>query len=253
MLTDRDREHYGWQIPVDGFGEAGQARLKASSVLVTRCGGVGGVVAMELAAAGVGRLVLAHAGPLRLDDMNRQVLMDAGRLGESRVEIAADGVRRINPDIQVVPVAENLSSENAGRLVGMVDLVVDCAPLFEERFALNRAAVLGRKPMVEAAVYGLEGHLTTFLPGKTGCLRCLYPEFPETWRRRFPVFGAVSAVYGGLAAMEAVKVLSGFGATLAGTFLTFDLRDMSSRRYTLRRCSNCPDCGALYASGGALA
>src|SRR5207302_7342807 len=95
-LTDIDRATYEWQIPVTGFGEAGQAKLKTASVLISRCGGVGSVVAYELAAAGVGRLILAHAGNIKPSDLNRQILMTHGDLGKPRVECAARRLRELN-------------------------------------------------------------------------------------------------------------------------------------------------------------
>src|SRR5437870_1369626 len=107
-MTDADRVRYEWQLWVPGFGEAGQERLKAASVLVSRVGGVGGNVAYQLAAAGVGRLVLAHAGNLRPSDLNRQLLMAHDGVGRPRVEQAARKLRELNPFVAVEAVAENV-------------------------------------------------------------------------------------------------------------------------------------------------
>src|SRR5438132_8809559 len=104
-LSDDERARYDWQLSVSGFGEAGQLRLKKATVLVTRIGGVGGTLAMQLAAAGVGRLILAHAGNLRPDDLNRQLLMNHEGIGQSRVEQAARRLRAFNPHVEIVPVA----------------------------------------------------------------------------------------------------------------------------------------------------
>jgi molybdopterin/thiamine biosynthesis adenylyltransferase len=234
-----------------GFSESGQAKLKRASVLISRCGGLGGAVAYQLAAAGVGRLVLAHAGNVKPSDLNRQILMTHEWLGRPRVECAARRLRELNPRLVVDALPENVDATNAERLTAQVDLVADCAPLFEERYALNRAAVRLGKPMIECAVYELEAHLTTFLPGQTGCLRCLYPEPSIHWQRQFPVFGAVSGTVGSLAAMEAIKVLAGFGKPLTGELLTFDLRDMTFRKYRIARDPQCPDCGTGRATSNA--
>ena len=142
-LTDQERALWAWQLDVPGFGEAGQERLRETRVLVSRVGGLGGPVAFALAAAGVGRIVLAHAGDLREDDLNRQLLMTHAGLGSPRADQAADTLRRFNPAIEVESVRENPSEENAADLVGRVDVVFGCAPLFEERFALNDAAMAG--------------------------------------------------------------------------------------------------------------
>lgn len=242
-LSETERARCEWQLDVPGFGEAGQRRLRAATVLISRVGGLGGAVAYNLAAAGVGRLVLAHAGNIRPSDLNRQILMTHAGLGQSRVESAARRLRELNPSLQIEAVAENVSDANAERLVRQADLVVDAAPLFAERFALNRAAQRLGRPMIECAVYELQLQLTTLIPGRTLCLACLYPEDPPAWRRRFPVFGAVSGAAGGLAAMEAIKVLANLGEPLAGRLLTMDLRTMATQCITLTRRSDCLVCG----------
>jgi molybdopterin/thiamine biosynthesis adenylyltransferase len=242
-LSDAERARYVWQLSVTGFGAAGQERLRDASVLISRCGGVGGMVACELAAAGIGRLVLAHAGALRLNDLNRQILMMHAGIGRPRVELAAERLRALNPDLEVETMAANVTEANAADLVSRVDLVVDAAPLFRERLLLNREAVRQHKPLVECAMYELEVQLTTILPGRTPCLACLYPEEPPAWKREFPVFGAVAGVAGCLGAMEAIKVLAGLGDPLYGKLLTCDLRDMSFRKVSLCRNSDCLVCG----------
>ncbi|MCA9070578.1 MAG: HesA/MoeB/ThiF family protein, partial [Planctomycetaceae bacterium] len=152
-LTDEERAVYEWQIWVPEFGEAGQEKLKNSSVLVSRVGGLGSVVAYELAAAGVGTLVLAHAGNVKPSDLNRQLLMTHDWLGKPRVESATKRLKDLNPRLNIVPIAENLSDENAAGLVEQVDLIVDCAPLVPERYAMNREAIRQNKPLVECAMY----------------------------------------------------------------------------------------------------
>jgi len=250
-LTDEERAVYEWQIWVPDFGEPGQEALKAASVLVSRVGGLGGAVAYQLAAAGVGKLVLAHAGNVKPSDLNRQLLMTHDWLGKPRVECAARRLRELNPRLEVVPINANIHEDNAAEIVGQVDAVVDCAPLFPERYLMNREAIRQRKPLIECAMYDLEAQLTTILPGRTPCLRCLYPSDPPAWKREFPVFGAVSGTIGCMGAMEAIKVLAGFGQPLAGELLTCDLRDMTFRKRRVLRDENCPVCKSAAASVGA--
>lgn len=241
-LTDADRARYEWQLWVPGFGEAGQERLKGSAVLVTRVGGLGGIVAYQLAAAGIGKLILAHAGNVRPSDLNRQLLMTHDWLGKPRIESARRRLLDLRPDLELIARGENVSSHNVAALVAEADLIVDCAPLFEERLLLNREAVRQGKPMVECAMYELEGTLTTILPGTTPCLACLTPTPPPGWKREFPVFGAVSGAIGCLAAMEAIKVLTGLGEPLAGRLLACDLREMTFRVRPIVRRPDCPVC-----------
>lgn len=244
-LTDEERAVYEWQIWVDDFREAGQEKLKGASVLVSRVGGLGSVVAYELAAAGVGKLVLAHAGNVKPSDLNRQLLMTHDWLGKPRVESAERRLKELNPRLEIVAVPENLNEDNAEQLVSQADLICDCAPLFEERFAMNRQAVLQGKPIVECAMYDLDAQITTVIPGETACLSCLFPEKPPEWRREFPVFGAVSGTVGCLAAMEAVKVLGGFGEALTNQLLTFDLRSMRFTKLAIEKRDSCQVCGSV--------
>jgi len=244
-LNDEDRAVYEWQLSIADFGEEGQRRLKNATVLISRAGGVGGLVAYQLAAAGVGRLVVAHAGNVRPSDLNRQLLMTHDWLGKPRIESIQRRLRELNPRLDVLGVAENISEENAAGLVRQVDLVVDCAPLFAERFAMNRQCVLQGKPLVECAMYELEAQCTTILPGETPCLQCLYPQAPPSWTRQFPVFGAVSGTIACIAAMEAIKVLADFGQPLASRMLRFDLRTMDFQILAIRRRPSCNVCGKV--------
>lgn len=245
QLSDAEHRRYEWQIWVAGFGEESQRKLKASSVLVSRCGGVGGLIAYQLAAAGVGKLVLAHAGELKASDLNRQILMRHDWIGRQRVDCAAHRLSELNPEVTVETVPENISAGNAERLVKRVDVVADGAPLFEERFAMNREAVRQRKPLVECAVFEMEAQITSIVPGQTPCLECLCREAPAHWKRRFPVFGAVSGLAGCLGAMEVIKLLTGLGEPLLGRLLVCDLRSMAFRTLKVKRDPHCPMCSNL--------
>ena len=242
-LTDEERGVYEWQIWLPDLGESGQQKLKDASVLVSRVGGVGSVVAYELAAAGVGKLILAHAGNVKPSDLNRQLLMTHDWIGKPRIESIERRLRELNPRLEIVPVAENISEENAQRLVQQCDLIVDCAPLFNERFAMNRQAVLQNKPIIECAMYEMEAHLTTIIPQRTPCLQCIFPEDPPTWKREFPVLGAVSGTVACMGAVEAVKVIAGIGEPLAGRLLRMDLRRMTFHTMNVARRKDCKVCG----------
>lgn len=241
-LTDKEKAVYEWQLTVPGFGEAGQEKLKEASVLVSRIGGLGGLVAYELAAAGIGKLVLAHGGNVKPSDLNRQLLMTDDWLGKPRVESAKRRLKELNPRLEIETVNANVNEENVAELVSKVDVVVDCAPLFEERFLMNREAVNQNKPLVDCAMYELEAQIMTVLPGKSACLSCLYPDWPKAWKREFPVFGAVSGTVACLGAMEAIKVIAGLGEPLTGQLLSMDLRDMTFYKTKINRKDDCPVC-----------
>jgi molybdopterin-synthase adenylyltransferase len=242
-LTDEERATYEWQMWVPGVGDAGQRKLKAATVLISRVGGLGGLVAYELAAAGVGRLILAHGGNLKPADLNRQLLMRHDAIGTSRIACASETLKSLNPKLDVVAVPENITPQNVVELVQATDVVVSCAPLFEERYLLNEQAVRQGKPFIDCAMYALSGQVATTLPGKSACLRCRVPSPPEDWKRQFPVFGAVSGTVGCIGAMEAIKLICGIGEPLVNRLLVFDLRDMRFRVFRTQRRPDCPVCG----------
>ncbi len=169
--------------------------------------------------------------------------MAHGSLGQPRAEIAAETLRRFTPAVEVEVVNENITEENAAGLVSKADIVFDCAPLFEERFLMNRESVLQGKILIDAAMYGMEGRLLTVVPGRTACLACLYPELPPEWKRRFPVLGAVPAMLGNLAVIEAVKLLTGMPGASAGELLHLDATTAQIRRIRISRRADCEVCG----------
>ncbi|WP_020469912.1 HesA/MoeB/ThiF family protein [Zavarzinella formosa] len=244
-LTPEEQATYEWQTWIPGFGEEGQRRLKAATVLISRLGGVGGTAAYALAAAGVGRMILAHAGKIKRSDLNRQLLMTHAGLGTSRLDSAVRRLKELNPRLVIEGISENLNETNADQLVQSADVAVCCGPLFEERLAMNAACVRHGKPMIDGAMHELTGQLSTMSPGRTACLACRVPEIPPTWKRQFPVLGAVSGTVGMLAAAEVVKILTGIGEPLFGRLLTFDLRDMRFRTVNIRRRPDCSVCGGV--------
>ncbi len=242
LLTDDEKLVYEWQMWTPGFGEEGQQKLKQSTVLVSRCGGLGGVVAYQLAAAGIGRLVIAHAGNVRHSDLNRQLLMTHDWIGKPRIESIRRRLQELNPRLEVVGLDQNMDEALAERWVREVDVCVGAAPMFQERLALSDACVRFNKPLVNCAMYDTSATIATFPPGGKPCLRCMTPSVPPYWKRQFPVFGATSGTVGCMGAMEVIKLLAGFGQPLLARCLTFDLRTMLFSHSRLDKLPPCPLC-----------
>ena len=241
-LTDEEQATYQWQIWTPEFGEEGQRRLKNSTVLISRCGGLGSVVAYELAAAGVGRLIIAHGGNVKHSDLNRQLLMTHDWLGKPRIETIERRLKELNPRLDVVPIASNLNDDLAEELVPQADVCVGAAPLFVERFAMNDACVRFAKPHVNCAMFDTDATISTFSAGGKPCLRCITPDAPSYWKRQFPVFGATSGTVACMGALETIKLLAGFGETLQSRLLHLDLRRMKFDEIGIEAKSNCPVC-----------
>lgn len=243
-LTELDMQRFARQVSLPGFGAEAQKKLKNSTALVTRCGGLGGPVSLYLAAAGIGRLIIAHGGTLAWADMNRMILQPAENVGRPRIDAIAATIQRFNPAVEVVGIGQDLTTVELARpLIAQADVVCDATPNFAERYALNECVVAAGKPMVEAAMNAMESHLTVLRAPATPCLRCLYPSPPPSWRvYGFPVLGAVSGSLGCLAAIEAIKVLTGFGRPLLGRMLVYDSEVNLYQQVELTRDPNCPVC-----------
>jgi len=244
-LSERELERYRRQLMLGGFTPAHQKKLKNASVLVAGIGGLGGTAAAYLAVAGIGKMKFAHYGRLTLSNMNRQLLMRHDWIGKSRVIQGMKTIEDINPDVDVEIFNERTTDDNVHRLLDGVDMALSARPNFGERRILNEACVQRGIPMVEAAMNGMEGYLFTVIPGETPCLNCLYPEDNPLWEELgFPVLGAVSGMLGCIMALEAIKLVTGFGKPLASRMLLVNTLDMEFRKVRIRKDAGCRICGS---------
>jgi molybdopterin-synthase adenylyltransferase len=244
-MTDDDLLRYSRQILLPQFGIEGQERLRESSVLVVGLGGLGSPVALYLAAAGIGRLLLADFDRVDLSNLQRQILHTTERLGQTKAESARQTLRVLNPGVELVTVETSLTPETLPELVGDVDLVVECSDNFATRFAVNAACYNARVPLVSGAAIRLEGQVTAF-SGQSGgpCYRCLYPDegsIDETCTAN-GVLAPLVGIIGSVQAAEAIKILTGLGSPLFGRLLLLDAARMDWREVRLRPDPACPVC-----------
>lgn len=242
QLTSEELTRYARQIGSGVLTKEGQRRLKNSAVLVSRTGGMGGPAALCLAMGGVGRLIIAHGGKLISPDLNRQVLGSERVLGEARAPHFAEYLRSMSQYVTVEAIDHEPDDEEALQLVRQVDVVLSCPPTFKERLRLNRAAVEAGVPLVDAAQWGMTGTLVVVDPGRTACLKCIYPHEPK-FEEMFPVVGAISSAIGSLAALEAIKILSGAGNPIFGRLWMIDSYQGRIAMIELERDPQCVCCG----------
>lgn len=246
-LTDFQLARYERQIRLDGFGIAAQRKLRSSHVAISRGGGVGGTVAIHLARAGIGALTLAHGGILHAEYLNRMPLIFQQDVGRPCVDAYADMLAKVNQDVRVRTVGSCVTPDNVDDIVADADAIADGAPLFEERYELNAAAVRHGLPLVSGAMYDTEGYVITVRPGRTPCVACIYPVKPDYWTdvKVFPAIGPGPAIIGALAAMEIIKILTGFGEPLDSQMWFIDLRTNLTRLFSVRRRPDCLVCGSV--------
>ncbi|WP_051321669.1 HesA/MoeB/ThiF family protein [Chrysiogenes arsenatis] len=238
-------ERYARQMMMPDFTREKQQKLREATVFLGGIGGLGGAAAQCLAVAGIGKLILAHYGNLTETNMNRQTLMEYGRIGQPRVEIAVDRLRQLSPDLEVVTHNVRLNDQNTVEMVCGANIAISSRPNFPERMALNNACLALGIPMVEAAMDDMSGYLFTVQPRITACLGCMVPPQHDDWDEMgFGVLGAVSNTIGCLAAVEAIKQITGHGETLDGKMMHIDFLRMRTITPALRRNPECVVCGA---------
>ena len=249
MLSDEQLRRYGRQILLNDFDVAGQEKLLAATVLIVGLGGLGCPAALYLAAAGVGRLLLADGDVVETSNLQRQIAHGEQDVGSNKAVSAAAAIAALNPGVAVEVTAGQLTEETMPALVEQADLVVDATDNYPVRFALNRACIARGVPLVSAAAVRSEGQVAVFDPQRGGpCYRCLYPDSGATTALSCSESGVLAplvGVIGSLQAMEALKLLSGYGEPLRGSLLLLDLRSMDIRRLVVPRRPTCPDCRHL--------
>jgi molybdopterin/thiamine biosynthesis adenylyltransferase len=247
VITEYDLARYSRQIML--FGEDAQQRLKNARVFVAGAGGLGSPLCTYLAVAGIGHLRLVDFDRIELSNLNRQILHWDKDLNRLKIESAREKLEQINPSIEIEAFSERIDQSSVESLVGEADGIVDCMDNFPTRYLLNRTAIRRRIPFFHAAVSGLEARVSTFVPGETACLRCLFPEVPPA-SGAFPVLGATPGVAASIQAMEVIKHFSGHGRTLKGRMLVFDGEEASFLELKIQRDPACPDCAESHGQAG---
>jgi adenylyltransferase/sulfurtransferase len=254
VMTPEQRLRYSRHTLLREVGEAGQIKLLEAKVLLIGAGGLGSPAAMYLAAAGVGTLGIVDFDTVDVSNLQRQLLHGTKDVGRPKVESAADRLRDLNPEVQVVPYREPITSANALDIIKDYDVVLNGSDNFPTRYLVNDACRFLRKPLVDGSIFMFEGQVTVYQPavpeqGIEGgpCYRCLYPDPPPPGEvpscAEAGVLGVLPGIVGSLQAVEAIKLILGVGEPLVGRLLMLDTLDMSFRTLKVKRNPECPVCG----------
>jgi molybdopterin/thiamine biosynthesis adenylyltransferase len=250
-LNDDELLRYSRQILLAQVDVEGQLRLKHGRVLIVGLGGLGSPVALYLAAAGVGELHLADFDTVDLTNLQRQVIHDSQSVGVGKVDSAMARLARLNPGVRLVAHRQVLDGDTLAEAVSAVDLVIDCCDNFATREAVNAACVAAGKPLVSGAAIRLEGQLAVFDPrdAASPCYHCLYGHGSEAELTcsEAGVIGPLVGLVGSLQALEALKLLAGFGEPLVGRLLLIDAFGSRFRELKVKRDPGCAVCGSRHA------
>jgi molybdopterin/thiamine biosynthesis adenylyltransferase len=246
-MNDQQLLRYSRHILLDEIGIEGQARLLGAHVLIIGAGGLGSPAALYLAASGVGQITLVDDDAVDLTNLQRQVMHTTERIGTPKVESGRAALRAINPEVAVTALCERADGERLRELVQAASVVLDCSDNFATRHAVNRACVAAGVPLVAGAAIRFDGQLSVFDTRQPACpcYACVFPEnsgFEDVACSTMGVFAPLVGIVGAVQAAEALKLLLGIGAPLAGRLLMLDGRAMEWTEIKTARNPACTVC-----------
>ncbi len=245
-MNDQQLLRYSRHILLPQVDVSGQQRLLNSTALLIGLGGLGSPTAMYLASSGVGHLILADGDHVELSNLQRQVVHGTADIGRPKVDSARDHLLQLNPEIRITTLAQRLADTELAHAVALADIVIDGSDNFATRFAVNRACVAAKKPLVSAAAIRFEGQISVFdsRSANNPCYHCLYKEGGDDEMRcsENGILAPVVGMLGCLQAIEAIKVLLNLGDTLNGRLLIIDAWTMEIRTLRLAKDPQCPVC-----------
>jgi molybdopterin/thiamine biosynthesis adenylyltransferase len=246
MLSERERERYKRQMLL--FGDEGQEQLKKAHIFIAGAGGLGSPVSFYLAVAGIGTITIVDMDTVDQSNLNRQILHFDRDIGRKKSVSAEEKLSAINPDIRVNAIDTRIDETNAARLVGSADGVVDAMDNYPIRYLLNDVAIEKNIPLFHGAIRGFYGQATTIIPGKTPCLKCIFPKAPP--KEVFPVVGATPGVIGTVQATEVLKYFLKSGDLLTGRLFIWDGLAGRADEIAAERVPCCPACGGINPEKG---
>ncbi len=246
-FTDEQVTRYSRHILLPEVGGKGQKKIAKAKILIVGAGGLGSPAAFYLAAAGVGTIGLIDSDAVDLSNLQRQIIHYTPDVGRPKVLSAKEKIQALNPDVQVNMHEERFVADNALKLVAGYDVVIDGVDNFPAKFLINDACVLGNKPLVHGGILRFDGRVTTILPKKSACYRCVFKQPPPAGLvascQEAGVIGALAGVIGTLQATEALKLVLGIGKPLTDRLLDYDAKKATFREIKTKRNPNCPVCG----------
>lgn len=247
-MNDQQLLRYSRHILLNEIGIEGQQRLLNAHVLIIGLGGLGSPAALYLAASGVGKLTLCDHDTVDFSNLQRQVIHRTSTVNQPKVDSARVALRDINPEVECIALDLRADAQRLRELTGQADVVLDCSDNFATRYAVNRACLDQRKPLVSGAAIQFDGQISVFdfCDENAPCYNCLFPEDSAAAELRCAttgVFAPLTGIIGTMQAAEALKLLIGIGRGLSGKLLTLNALDMHVTRSKLNKDPACSVCG----------
>lgn len=252
-LSSDEMQRYSRQVMLEEIGFEGMEKLRAAKVCVVGAGGIGNPVVTQLVAMGIGKLRIVDRDVIEVTNLHRQHLYTDEDIGRVKVEAAAERLRKLNPGAEIEPVPTSVTKYTAENIVKGFDIVIDALDSVDARYALNDACIKHNIPLIYAGALGMVGSVTTIIPNKTACLRCLFPELNEEEMPACSTEGvhpSILYLVGGVQVSEAVKIITGQEPTLVNKLMYIDLNELSFDKVQIARQEECLACGASKATSG---
>lgn len=248
-MRDDQLLRYSRHILLNEWGVDGQERVSQSHALVVGAGGLGSPAALYLASAGVGQITLIDHDVVDVTNLQRQIAHTQDRVGQLKVESLKKAIEQINPEVQVQCIAQRADSVLLNQHVALADVILDCTDNFETRHAINLACVQHNKPLVSGSALRMDGQVAVYdiRQSQAPCYACVFPptqQFEETRCATMGVLAPLVGIIGSLQATEALKILSGMGASLTGQLILFNAQFMEWQTLQTHRHVQCPVCSA---------
>jgi molybdopterin/thiamine biosynthesis adenylyltransferase len=246
-MQDAELLRYSRHILLDEIGIEGQTRILQGHALVIGAGGLGSPAAMYLACAGVGHITLVDHDTVDLTNLQRQIAHSTDRVGQPKVESAAQTLHALNPQVKVTALPVRADAALLEQLVAQADIVLDCCDNFSTRHSVNAACVQHRKPLVSGAAMQFDAQISVYDPrdALSPCYACTFPAdvtFEEARCSTMGVFAPLVGIIGAMQAAEGLKLLTGIGRSLTGRLLMLDGRSMEFTEVRVPRNGNCTVC-----------
>jgi len=247
-MNDQQLLRYSRHILLNEIGIEGQQRLLDARVLIIGLGGLGSPAALYLAASGVGQLTLCDSDTVDFSNLQRQIIHRTSTVNQTKVGSAQAVLRDINPEVEYIALEFRADEARLADLVAKADVVLDCSDNFETRYAVNRACMKRRKPLVSGAAIRFDGQVSVFdfRDQNSPCYNCLFPEDSQAAELRCAttgVFAPLVGIIGTMQAAETLKLLTGMERGLIGKLLTLNALDMNITLGTLSKDPACSVCG----------